>query len=93
VADDLHLTARGTFQRNAGILQPAPAPRFGRTPGKLSRPPARPGEHTREGLLAWGIPESRVSELARQGAVGPVQSTARETPRARRTLRVTEREA
>jgi alpha-methylacyl-CoA racemase len=77
VADDPHLSARGTFQRNAGILQPAPAPRFGRTPGKLSRPPARPGEHTLEGLLAWGIPESRVCELAEQGAVGPMPSAAR----------------
>ena len=76
VADDPHLSARGTFQRNAGILQPAPAPRFGRTPARLSRPPARPGEHTLEGLLAWGIPESRVNELADLGAVGPVQSAA-----------------
>jgi alpha-methylacyl-CoA racemase len=81
VADDPHLSARGTFRRNAGILQPAPAPRFGRTPGRLSRPPARPGEHTLEGLLAWGIPESRVYELAGQGALSPVPSAARSRPR------------
>jgi alpha-methylacyl-CoA racemase len=34
-----------------GVLQPAPAPRFSRTPGAVSRRPPRSGEHTAE-LLA-----------------------------------------
>jgi alpha-methylacyl-CoA racemase len=80
VANDPHLRARGTFQRNAGILQPAPAPRFSRTPGRLSSPPARPGEHTLEGLLAWGMPESRVRELAGLGAVSAVPGEGHPDP-------------
>jgi len=31
-----------------GVINPAPAPRFSRTPGELSRPPCLPGEHTAE---------------------------------------------
>jgi alpha-methylacyl-CoA racemase len=33
-----HHIARGTFERRAGFLHPAPAPRFGRTPGAISEP-------------------------------------------------------
>jgi alpha-methylacyl-CoA racemase len=73
VAADPHLSARGTFQVNADVLQPAPAPRFSRTPARLARPPASPGEHTLGGLLAWGIPESRIRELAAAGALSSVR--------------------
>ncbi|WP_328600987.1 CoA transferase [Actinomadura physcomitrii] len=54
-AEHPHLAGRGTFVDVAGIRQPAPAPRFGRTPGAVQRPPARPGEHTREVLTGWGV--------------------------------------
>ncbi|WP_371401876.1 CoA transferase [Kribbella sp. NBC_00662] len=54
-ADHPHLVARGTFVDHDGVRQPAPAPRFDRTPTSLGRPPARPGEHTREALTDWGI--------------------------------------
>jgi alpha-methylacyl-CoA racemase len=51
-----HLTARGTFVDHDGLLQPAPAPRFSRTPPSLtSPPPPEAGTHTREALRAWGI--------------------------------------
>ena len=50
-----HLAARGTFVQRDGVTQPAPAPRFSRTAATLARPPAAPGEHTREALAAWGI--------------------------------------
>ncbi|GAA2832465.1 CaiB/BaiF CoA transferase family protein [Kribbella solani] len=50
-----HLVARGTFVEHRGVRQAAPAPRFDRTPTSLDRPPARPGEHTREALADWGI--------------------------------------
>jgi alpha-methylacyl-CoA racemase len=69
VEHDPHLLARGTFVRNAALLQPAPAPRFSRTPAALSRPPARPGEHTREALLAWGIDLGRIGELVAHGVL------------------------
>lgn len=51
-----HLAARGTFVEVDGITQPAPAPRFSRTPGGLGLPPApAAGAHTRAALTAWGI--------------------------------------
>jgi len=51
------LAARGTFVTAHGVIQPAPAPRFSRTPTSLGVPPAAPGEHTRAALSAWGIDE------------------------------------
>jgi len=52
-AADAHLVARNTFVTHAGVTQPAPAPRFSRTPTALGRPPASPGEHTEEILADW----------------------------------------
>lgn len=54
-ADHPHLVARGTFVDKDGVRQPAPAPRFSRTPTHLDQPPARPGQHTREALADWGV--------------------------------------
>ncbi|MEV8371700.1 CaiB/BaiF CoA-transferase family protein [Kribbella sp. NPDC056861] len=54
-ADHSHLVARGTFIEQDGVRQPAPAPRFSRTPSRLDRPPARAGQHTREALADWGV--------------------------------------
>jgi alpha-methylacyl-CoA racemase len=51
-----HLRAREVFVDHAGVRQPAPAPRFSRTPAGLGLPPApRAGAHTREALEAWGV--------------------------------------
>lgn len=52
-ARDAHLTERGTFVEHDGVTQPAPAPRFSRTPASLGRPPASPGDHTAEVLAEW----------------------------------------
>ncbi|HEY3510282.1 MULTISPECIES: CaiB/BaiF CoA transferase family protein [Kribbella] len=65
-ADHPHLVARGTFVEVDGVRQAAPAPRFDRTPTSLDRPPARPGEHTREALADWGI--TAVDALLESGA-------------------------
>jgi alpha-methylacyl-CoA racemase len=43
-----HLAARGAYVERDGVVQPAPVPRFGRTPGTLGGPPPWPGEHTDE---------------------------------------------
>ena len=59
-----HLEARRIFQGH--VRQPAPAPRFSRTPTGLGTPPAQPGAHTREALVAWGI--DNVDELIESGA-------------------------
>jgi alpha-methylacyl-CoA racemase len=50
-----HLAARGTFVESHGVRQPAPAPRFARSPTALGSPPPYPGEHTREALADWGV--------------------------------------
>jgi alpha-methylacyl-CoA racemase len=51
-----HLAARGTFTEAAGIVQPAPAPRFSGTPTAVRRPPARPGAHTGDVAGDWDVP-------------------------------------
>lgn len=61
-----HLAARGTFVDVDGTTQPAPAPRFSRTPASLGAPPPLPGEHTREALTAWGVAD--VEALLASGA-------------------------
>jgi alpha-methylacyl-CoA racemase len=61
-----HLRARGTYVDRAGILQPAPAPRFSRTGATLTSGPTKPGEQTREALEAWGVPD--VDALLESGA-------------------------
>jgi alpha-methylacyl-CoA racemase len=57
-AADPHLTARGTYVDRDGFVEPAPAPRFSRTPGKLSEPAPVPGQHTTEALTAWGLADA-----------------------------------
>jgi alpha-methylacyl-CoA racemase len=67
--DHPHMAARGTFTEVAGIRQPAPAPRFSRTPGAIERPPSSPGQHTDEVLSAWGFDADEVTRLRAAGAV------------------------
>jgi alpha-methylacyl-CoA racemase len=50
-----HNRARGTFVSSAGVVQPAPAPRFDRTPGAIARPAPWAGQHTDAVLEDWGI--------------------------------------
>jgi alpha-methylacyl-CoA racemase len=57
-AADEHLTARQTYVTRDGFIQPAPAPRFSRTPGELPDPAPVPGQHTIEALTAWGLPDA-----------------------------------
>jgi len=64
-----HMKARETFVEVQGVVQPAPAPRFSRTPGEISRPPAERGEHTEEALRDWGFAAPELEELKRCGAI------------------------
>lgn len=64
-----HNVARGTFTEVAGVVQPAPAPRFSRTAPVIAGPPAVVGEHTDEALADWGFTEQEVAELRAAGAV------------------------
>ena len=65
-----HNVARGTFIEVAGITQPAPAPRFSRTPGEIRRPPPHAGQHTDEVLAEVGYDAERIAALRESGAIG-----------------------
>jgi alpha-methylacyl-CoA racemase len=65
-AEHPHIKARGTLVEQDGFLQPAPAPRFSRTPSSIGRLAESAGESTREALTAWGI--GNVDELVDSGA-------------------------
>ncbi len=64
-----HNRHRGTFIEDDGVVQPGPAPRFSRTPGKIQRPPARPGEHTDEALRDWGFSATDLEGLRKAAAI------------------------
>jgi len=64
--DHPHNKARGTFIAIDGITQPAPTPRFSRTPAGTPTPPEAP----RSGALReWGFGEDEIAALREAGAV------------------------
>jgi len=67
--DHPHNIARGTFVEHGGVMQPAPAPRFSRTPSEISRPPARHAEHTDEVLTDWGFSAGEIEALRGQASI------------------------
>jgi alpha-methylacyl-CoA racemase len=69
VADHPLVRERHGFVAVDGIAQPAPAPRFGRTPSAQPTNAPRPGEHTRDALLDWGFAAAQIGELESAGAV------------------------
>lgn len=64
-----HNKSRDTFIEVDGVVQPAPAPRFSRTPSQVQRPPAAAGEHTESGLLDWGFTRTEIEQLRQAGAI------------------------
>ncbi|MET7333475.1 CaiB/BaiF CoA-transferase family protein [Nonomuraea sp. NPDC005650] len=67
-----HNVTRGTFTEHSGVVQPAPAPRFSRTPGSISGPAPAPGRDTDAALRDWGFDQCEVDALRAAGAVaGP----------------------
>lgn len=65
-----HNIERKTFMEVEGVVQPAPTPRFSRTPSEIQRSPAQPGEHTHEALYDWGFSPAELEELHECGAIG-----------------------
>jgi len=63
-----HARARAAFVTVDGVVQPAPAPRFDRTPAALPRPAPQPGQHTEEVLLEAGFSAAEVAALRGAGA-------------------------
>jgi alpha-methylacyl-CoA racemase len=64
-----HNAERDTFVEVAGVRQPAPAPRFDRTPSEIAGPPAHPGEHTDDVLTSAGFSADEIAALRAAGAV------------------------
>jgi alpha-methylacyl-CoA racemase len=64
-----HNVARSTFIEVEGRMQPAPSPRFSRTPSEVSSPPPLPGADTVSGLVSWGVSENVVAKLRESGAL------------------------
>ncbi|MET0740983.1 MAG: CaiB/BaiF CoA-transferase family protein [Candidatus Nanopelagicales bacterium] len=64
-----HLVARGTYLLADGVVQAAPAPRFGATRLSLGLPPARAGAHTDEVLRELGHDAGAIATLRADGTV------------------------
>jgi alpha-methylacyl-CoA racemase len=64
-----HNRARKTFVEIAGVTQPAPAPRFSRTPGEVQSAPAASGEHSESILHSWGFSAEHVARLKTSGVI------------------------
>jgi alpha-methylacyl-CoA racemase len=64
-----HNRARGTFVEVDGVVQPAVAPRFSRTPGRIQRGPAQARERAGEALRDWGFSAEEIAGLRKSGAL------------------------
>lgn len=59
-----HLKARGVYVEKAeGGVEPAPAPRFSKTPGRIAGPPAVAGEHSADILAEFGFSRDEIAAL------------------------------
>src|SRR5438046_1827646 len=59
--------SRNSYLTVAGVEQPAPAPRFSRTPAKLRRAPPERGEGGARALADWGFDSDEVKQLRSLG--------------------------
>jgi alpha-methylacyl-CoA racemase len=75
-----HNAEHGTFTVVDGVRQPAPAPRFSRTPGAVRWGPPSAGAHTDEALHAWGFSAGEIAGLESRGVVGAWASEHQEQP-------------
>jgi len=65
-----HNQSRSTFVEVEGVMQPAPSPRFSRTPADAPTPPAEAGAHTDEVLREYGFSEERITSLRDARTIG-----------------------
>ncbi|MFP6743295.1 MAG: CaiB/BaiF CoA-transferase family protein [Alphaproteobacteria bacterium] len=62
--------ARDTYINIDGIPQPAPAPRFSRTPGEVSHGARALGADTDDTLAAMGFEDGEIDDLRETGTIG-----------------------
>ena len=62
--------ARGTYLEVDGVTQPAPAPRFSRTPGKVRNGGSAAGADTEQVLLDMGFAGQELERLKDAGTIG-----------------------
>ena len=62
-----HVVARSGSISLGGVAQPAPAPRFGRTPGAARTPPPERGQGGADALRDWGFDASAIDALSALG--------------------------
>ena len=58
-----HNRARRTFVDVDGVRQPAPAPRFSRTPGAIRHGPRKPDADPQAILASWGLSAEEIGKL------------------------------
>ena len=59
--------ARAAYTKVGNVEQPAPAPRFARTPGAVRRAPPERGALGRDALVEWGFSPAEIDQLAALG--------------------------
>jgi alpha-methylacyl-CoA racemase len=64
--DPQHVS-RGNFLSLGGVEQPAPAPRYSRTPASVRRAPPERGEGGAQALADWGFNETEIKALESRG--------------------------
>jgi alpha-methylacyl-CoA racemase len=61
--------ARNTYIEIDGVTQPAPAPRFSRTPSEAKHAGSQPGQDTDTVLAAMGFGERELARLKETGVI------------------------
>ena len=64
-----HNVARRTFTTVDGVEQPAPSPRFSRTPGAIANPPRPAGADTIAAFADWGVSSGEIAALREAGVI------------------------
>lgn len=62
-------SARDTYIEVEGVTQPAPAPRFSRTPSQVKHAGPEPGQNTDSVLTSMGFGEAEIASLKETGAI------------------------
>ncbi|MDX3898974.1 MAG: CaiB/BaiF CoA-transferase family protein [Sphingobium sp.] len=67
--DHPHVRARDILVDRGGVIQPAPAPRFSRTPSRIGAEPVPAGTHGSELLVQAGYTAQEIDRLRSEGVV------------------------